>query len=146
MKRGWNQRPGEDGSALLETSLSAVMLVLLVLAIFEFGMVFAAYASVINASRVAASYASMHPDPTDEEYERYAELARHELRAARLAMDEIEVGEPQTPEGTEPGSPLSVTVTYRLTTFSSTMSFPMFGRLGLPDHYNIRWTAVVPIR
>jgi len=137
---------GERASSLVEMAFASVFLLLLVVAAYEFGMVFSSYAATINASRVGASYASMHPDPGDDEYTRYADLARHEMRAAHLDMSRVEVSAPQTPEGSGPGAPIAVTVTYRLQTFTSGMSLPVFGRLGLPSCYTVSWTAVVPIR
>ena len=131
---------------MLEAAFASVFLVVLFLAVFEFGMVFSSYIAVINASRAAASYASMHPDPGDPEYERYVDIARHELRAARLDMSQVEVLPLEMPEGASPGRPLKVTVRYHLTTFTSTMSFPILGRMGLPSSYTISWTTTVPIR
>lgn len=136
----------EKGSALVETSLSAIMLTLLVVVIFEFGMVFTAYSAVLNASRAGATYASMHPKPTDPEYGRYEDIARNEMRAAHLNMENVSVLLPDTPEGTSAGSPIGVTVIYRLHTFTSGISMPVFGRLGMPQYYTLAWTTVAPIR
>lgn len=140
----WN--PEERGSALVEASFAAVFLTALVIAVFEFGMVFSSYVAVVNASRAGATYASMYPDPNDALYGRYADVARHEARAGRLAMESLEVLPPQTPDGIDAGDPVSVTVVYRLRTFSSGLSLPILGRLGLPDTYTIRWTTTAPIR
>ena len=136
----------ERGSALVEVAFGSLFLLGLIIALFEMGMVFSAYVAVINASRAGATYASMHPDPLDPEYGRYAEIARHELRAARLDMSKVQVLPPETPEGTEPGRPIRVTVIYRLSTFTSTLSLPVFGRFGLPSEYTLAWTTTVPIR
>jgi len=102
--------------------------------------------AVINASRAGATFASMHADPADPEYGRYVEIARNESRAGRLRMEALEVLPPETPEGLDVGDPIRVTVVYRLRTFSSGISLPIFGRLGLPDTYTIRWTTTAPIR
>ncbi|MGQ9553409.1 MAG: TadE family protein [Anaerolineae bacterium] len=131
---------------MVELSFSSILLCLLVLAAFELGMVFSSYAAVINASRAAATYASMHPSPLDDEYGRYADVARNELRAAHLDMSQVQVLLPNTPEGTQPGRPLSVTVRYTLRTFTSSIGLPVFGRLGMPSYYVISWTTTVPIR
>ena len=109
-------------------------------------MVFSAYSVVLNASRAGATYASMHPDPDDPEYTRYADIVRNEMRAAHLNMENIEVLAPETPEGLGVGSPLGVTVMYRLNTFTSGISLPIFGRFGLPRHYTVAGKTVVPIR
>ena len=140
-------RIGDDrGSALVEASFAAVFLIALVVAVFEFGMVFSSYVAVINSSRAGASYASMYPDPASSEYDRYADIARNEARAGRLTMERLEVLPPETPEGTDAGDPVRVTVVYRLRTFSSSISLPIFGRMGLPDTYTIRWATTAPIR
>ena len=136
----------EQGSALVEASFAAVFLIALVVAVFEFGMVFSSYVAVINASRAGASYASMYPNPASAEYSRYADIARNEARAARLNMETLDVLAPVTPEGTDAGDPIRVTVEYRLRTFSSSISLPIFGRMGLPDTYTIRWATTAPIR
>ena len=44
------------------------------------------------------------------------------------------------------GSPITVTVHYTITTLTSGMSFPFFGRLGLPNSYHIRYEFAMPIR
>lgn len=142
----YTERCDERGSALVEASFAAIFLTMLVIATFEFGMVFSSYVAVINASRAGATYASMHADPADAEYDRYADMARNESRAGRLLMETLEVLPPETPEGLAAGSPVRVTVVYRLRTFSSGISLPIFGRLGLPDTYTIRWTTTAAIR
>jgi len=141
-KKGSNER----GSALVETALVSIFLLSLIMVVFELGTVFSSYVAVVNAAKAAASYASMHANPEDAEHERYIDIARHELRAAGLDMEQVEVLPLETPEGTEPGKPVSVTVVYHLTTFTSTMSLPLFGRMGLPSSYALRWTATMPIR
>lgn len=136
----------QEGSAVVETSFAALVLILLLIAIFEFGMVFSTYAATLNASRAGATYASMHPDPSDPAYMRYADIVRNEMRAAHLNMNNVEVLTPETPEGLGAGHPLGVTVMYRLQTFSSGISLPVFGRFGLPRHYIVTGKTVVPIR
>jgi hypothetical protein len=44
------------------------------------------------------------------------------------------------------GSSISVTVHYTITTLTSGMSMPFFGRLGLPNSYHIYYTYSMPIR
>ena len=44
------------------------------------------------------------------------------------------------------GSPISVTVHYTISTMTSGMSLPFFGRLGLPNAYHVQYTYSVPIR
>ena len=44
------------------------------------------------------------------------------------------------------GSPISITVHYTIASMTSGMSFPLFGRLGLPDKYHIQYEFAMPIR
>jgi Flp pilus assembly protein TadG len=136
----------ERGTSLAETAFASVFLILLVVAVYEFGIIFATYTATINASRVGATFASMHSNPTDELYARYADLARHEMRAAHLDMTRVVVAPPAIPDGDDPGDPIGVTVSYQLQTFTSGMSLPLFGRMGLAPFYLISWTTWVPIR
>jgi Flp pilus assembly protein TadG len=140
------QQEGETGSSMVETAFSSIVMLLLVLVVFEFGMVFSSYIAVMNAARAGASYASIHASPSDPENGRYVAVARDEARAAHLDMAQLTVGPAQTPEGNEPGKPIQVTVSYRLSTFSSGISLPIFGRFGLPRYYTVAWTATAPIR
>lgn len=55
------------------------------------------------------------------------------------------VERPRAPN-TNVGNAITVTVHYTLTTFSSSMSFPIFGRLGLPTSYHIQYDFAMPIR
>jgi Flp pilus assembly protein TadG len=135
----------EDGSSVVEVSFASIFLFLLMLAAFELGTAFSAYIAVINASRAGASYASMHPSPSDAEYMRYADVAKKELDAAGLTS-QVLVGLPITPEGILPERPVSVTVNYTWQPFSSGIALPVLGRLGLPSHYHVSWTTTMAIR
>ena len=145
----WGNGAGQDRIGVTRSALwkpASPSSFALVVVVFEFGMVFSSYVAVINASRAGASYASMYPNPASAEYGRYADIARNEARAGRLRMETLDVLAPVTPEGMDAGDPISVTVVYRLQTFSSGISLPIFGRLGLPSTYTIRWTTTAPIR
>jgi TadE-like protein len=68
------------------------------------------------------------------------------LRAQQLIdQGTFYIERPDAPS-TSVGSAISVTVHYTLTTFSSGMSFPFFGRLGLPNSYHIHYDFSMPIR
>jgi hypothetical protein len=47
--------------------------------------------------------------------------------------------------GTAIGCPVTVTVSYRIHTFTSDISMPYFGRFGLPNYYQITYTVGMPI-
>ncbi len=45
-----------------------------------------------------------------------------------------------------PNCPITVTAHYRMHTLTSDMSFPVFGRLGLPNYYQLNYTMGMGIR
>ncbi len=67
-----------------------------------------------------------------------------------LQVDRPVIGPPAAsvdcPIGNEVGCPITVTVHYRIHTFTSGISLPYLGRLGLPDYYPINYSMAIPIR
>jgi len=53
------------GQSLLEISVAVPFLLLIVFALVEFGIIFASYLSLVNATREGAVFASMYPDLAD---------------------------------------------------------------------------------
>ena len=45
-----------------------------------------------------------------------------------------------------PGCMITITVNYQLQTLTSGISFPAFGRFGLPSTYRINYSMVIPVR
>ena len=57
--------------------------------------------------------------------------------------------DPNRPSYVDPfgaGCPITVTVHYKLHTFTSDMSLPGFGRFGLPNYYQLDYTLTMPNR
>jgi len=50
------------------------------------------------------------------------------------------------PTGLEIGCPITTTVHYRIYTFTSTISFPYYGRFGLPNYYQLDYSVAMPIQ
>lgn len=152
----WLKRD-ERGQSLVEVAAVSVFLILLSLMIFETGVMFASYVALLNASREGAVYASSHPElvstaktPDDSaEYLIYTEsIVKAETRLGNLVdPTKLTVYRPVLVDGTSGfGDPIKVQVDYRLTTFTSTMHFPFFGRFGLPNYWPMSVSTTMPIR
>jgi Flp pilus assembly protein TadG len=55
-------RRSEGGQALVEFAISAVLLVLIFLGVFDLGRVFNSFIVITNAAREGAHYGALHPD------------------------------------------------------------------------------------
>jgi hypothetical protein len=143
-------RKKEEGQGLLEAAVAFLFLLLILIIMFEASVLFASYIALLNTSVQGAIYAAGYPamqsDPADEHYVQYESIIRAEALAGKLSWEDVTVLPPQLPANVQPGEPITVTVRYELTTFSSQVVFPMFGRLGLPDRYTISAHTAVPIR
>ncbi|MEO8028277.1 MAG: TadE family protein [Bryobacteraceae bacterium] len=116
------RRAGERGSSLIEFSLVAVQLVLVVFAIFEFGRMVLVSTTVANSARTAVRYAIVHggtrsgtgvdgPSGPGNTTQVVANITRYAttglLDGSRLVTNVT------YPDGTNtPGSRVVVTVTY----------------------------------
>lgn len=143
-------RKKEEGQGLLEAAVAFLFLLLILIIMFEASVLFASYIALLNTSVQGAIYAAGYPNmqsnPADEHYVQYESIIRAEALAGKLSWEDVTVLPPQLPANVQPGEPITVTVRYELTTFSSQVVFPMFGRLGLPDRYTISAHTAVPIR
>lgn len=143
-------REKEEGQGLLEAAVAFLFLLLILIIMFEASVLFASYIALLNTSVQGAIYAAGYPDmqsdPADEHYLQYESIIRAEALAGKLSWEDVTVLPPQLPANVQPGEPITVTIRYELTTFSSQIVFPMFGRLGLPDRYTISAHTAVPIR
>ncbi len=141
---------GEEGQGLVEAAVAFLFLLLILLVMYESAMLFTTYIALLNTSVQGAIYAAGHPnmedDPPDENYQRYESMMQAEALAGGLVWTDLKINPPQLPAHVAPGEPLTVTVDYTMTTFSSEVIFPMFGRLGLPDRYMVSARTAVPIR
>lgn len=142
------------GQSIVEMAMLAPFLVILLLAIFEMSQVFTTYIALVNAAREGGVYASLYPELSDatrtpansELYRNYVERVKGEAVAAGLSMNELIIERPVARTPIIATQPITVTIHYRLSTFSSTASVPIFGRMGLPEYYMISYATVFPIR
>ena len=68
------------------------------------------------------------------------------LQAQQLIRTGIFRIERPIESGANVGDSITVTVHYTITSLSSGMSFPIFGRMGLPNSYHIHYDFAMPIR
>ncbi len=141
----------EGGQSFVEVSVVSVLLILIVVVVFESGLVFSSYIVLLNASREGAVYASSHPnlvtiDTSDEVYQKYEGVIKAEARL-RVFTTNLTVNRPVLVNGTSSfGDPIKVQVDYRCYTFTSGLSLPFFGRFGLPPYWPISAYTIMPIR
>lgn len=163
------ERNAEEGQSLVEFAVGLPFVLLVIIVLVEMGLVFVTYISMINAAREGAIFASMHPElinsandndilspGTTTIWQEYQDRVRNEvyvvttqqLRSSRLlTQDDIDVARPFVDGGASAaGDPITVTVTYSLTTFTSGISLPFFDRFGLPNQYRLVYSFGMPIR
>jgi hypothetical protein len=141
---------GEEGQGLVEAMAAFLFLLLILMVMFEAALLFTSYITLLNTSVQGAIYAAGHPamenDPPDASYEQYVSIIQAEAVAGGLSWTDITVHPPELPANVASGQPITVTVSYTLTTFVSETVFPMFGRLGLPTRYIVSARTAAPIR
>lgn len=173
----------EKGQAVVEFAYTFPFLVILFLVVFEMGILFATYLSMVNAAREGAMFASLNPNLVDttcgtngwpdckgtideqpygavtntltiwKEYENRIRndsevLVNNPLIVAGLQGSGnvgIKIDRPIAPV-LAVGNYVTVTVTYTLTTFTSSVQMPFFGRMGLPSYYSLHYAVGIPIR
>lgn len=154
----------QDGQSLIEVAIIIPFLAILLLGLIEMSYAFTTYIALINATRVGASYASLYPeissnlcanpmtDSTDSKCITYSERVKDEILAIGLNPDDtlLTIDRPtyNSPSGNTiyANCPITSTLTYKLYTFTSGMSIPLFGRMGLPNYYTIKYSTGMPIR
>lgn len=153
MFRTLNLSRDEKGQSIVEVSVGLIFLLLIIIIVFEAGIMFSTYIALLNAARDGAVYASSHSqlDPNDpeqkESYDRYEGTIRAEAFNGGLTdPTRLTILPPEMPDGSDPGEPIVVRVTYRVETFTSSISLPFFGRMGLPYYWPVTATAIMPIR
>lgn len=158
----------EEGQNLVEMAIVTPFMLILLLAIVEMGQVFYAYIAMVNAARDGSIYASLNPglsaacpDPLPQvgtsnygamtaECKTFADRVGADTVAALLDSRMLTIARPISttvyPPAALPYQNITVTVSYQLSTFSSGMEMPFFGRLGLPATYNLSHSMGMPIR
>jgi Flp pilus assembly protein TadG len=120
------QRHGDRGQAVVELALTIPVVVLLLLAVIQLGLVVRDQILVVHAAREAARVGAVDPS---EDAPRRAAIRSSDLTESRISVDSGARG--------GPGSTLRVTVHY-----SSPTEVPLVGAF-LPD---VRLRAVAAIR
>lgn len=167
-----SQHTAEDGQSIVELAIGIPFVLLIIIAIIEMGLIFATYVSMINATREGAIFASMHPELLTATHDdcslgantgtlwcQYQARVKNEvfvataeqLRANQLLTYDTDtavvVDAPTVTGGASgPGDPITVHVSANLSTFSSNVSLPFFGRFGLPNTYTLSYSFQMPIR
>lgn len=151
----------EQGQSLVEVAVIFPFLLLLLLGAVEIAQAFNAYIALINAAREGATWATLYPETVDctaaqmdaddgSEFGgrcfEYSERVKAEALANNLDLRELMILKPSASKPFYANCPITTTVAYSLTTFSSTMSMPLLGRMGLPNKYVIRYSLGMPIR
>ncbi len=162
MSKSKHRADNERGQSLAEMAVMTPFLLILIIAAFEFTQAFVAYIGLINAAREGAIYAALHPELSDYTdlsncsgdqtlCDNYVNRVKDEAVAVGLDVNpNLTVDPPVRKDSTQSSKglncPITTTVTYNLTTFSSNISLPLVGRFGLPNAYTIRYSVQMPIR
>jgi hypothetical protein len=153
--RGPFQSRGEEGQSLLEMAAGLVFLLGIVLILFESGMLFYTYISLLNATREGAAYAAKHPElagglpSNDPVWVEYLSRTTEEVNAAGLETGNGELIQSAPvvgPCGTDRLCPITVTLHYSLTNPTQGLILPMVGRMGLFRNVWISARTDMPIR
>jgi hypothetical protein len=147
---------GLAGQSIVEMAILVPFLLILALALSEMAQVFSIYIALVNTARSGANFAALHPSlavahASDPSYSNYLDRLYSDMWSAHLDTnhDKFSGWSPSAypvASSFRLNDPITVTLSYTLTTFSSSMSVPYLGRMGLPDHYNITYSYVMPIR
>lgn len=138
----------EEGQSMLEMTVGAIFLLIIVLILFEMAMLFYSYIAVLNASREGAVYASAHADMNATQYQSYQQVTTAEAQAAGLNTDPAHfvVDAPETPDGKAPLQPIIVRVHYQLINPTQGILLPVMGRMGLFQTVWMTGETKMPIR
>ena len=164
-----SKHSSEEGQSLAEMAIGLPFVMLVIIGVIEMGLIFATFISMINATREGAIFASMHPalvnsandtqtvsPGTTTIWQEYQDRVRNEVYVPvtqrlvsneLLTQDDITVARPVLVNGTaNAGDPIRVTVTFDVSTFTSNISLPYYGRFGLPNRYRLQYSFDMPIR
>lgn len=125
--------------------LATIFILLLILAIFEMGQVFTSYLVITSSVREGAIYASKFNDAGDVDMAEYRARIRRGLDKRGVDSSQLTIHDPQFDTPTSDN--ITVKVDYKLSTlFSSSISLPYFGRMGLPSTYAMSYDMIVQER
>jgi hypothetical protein len=141
---------GEEGQGLLEAAVAFIFLLLILLVMFESAVLFTSWVALLNTSVQGAIYAAGHPNmednPPDTAYQQYESIMQAEALAGGLSWTQVTIHPPELPAHVSAGEPITVTVSYTMTTFASEIMLPLFGRFGMPTEYVVSARTAAPIR
>jgi len=180
------QDAGHRGQSMVEMAMTLPLLIMVMIAFIEMGILFASYIALVNAAREGAFFASTCPDLVDSSkdsstnctndpgttnIERYRtrvdgdiiEAIANQLFDTAIQLQDSGCNDSTPNNGVDKykdclkldrpisgpslvGTNITVTVHYRVHTFTSDMSLPSVGRFGLPNYYLIEYSMGVPIR
>ncbi|RME13793.1 MAG: pilus assembly protein [Ardenticatenia bacterium] len=151
----------ERGQSLVETSLTLIFLLVMLLAAFEMARVFTTYLTLVSSTRHGALYLvdkqsmlnevgrshCQDPELNQSETPTLYEFCRRIIESAQtkgLDPARLVISDPVYTDIGNGRYEIFVSVTYALDDlFTSTMSFPIIGRMGLPSSYQIRYNMTV---
>ena len=151
------------GQNTVEMAVVLPFVLFLIIALFEMGQVFFGYIALVNAARDGSIFASLNPDLStvcpnpipqvgssgflgmDQMCKDYVDHVSADVIAATLDSRSLTLGRPSAPSITI-NQPITVTLTYKLKTFTTSMSMPLFDRMGLPNEYTLNYSMAMPIR
>jgi Flp pilus assembly protein TadG len=119
-----HQRPGERGSSLVEFSLVAFLLVMLLIGVVELCRMVLVYTTVANAARAGTRYAIVHGSDNTATAAQVRTVVQNFLSAAPVNLANATIPDPVY-SCADPGCTVEVTVTYQYDPF--TTYFPIAG-------------------
>lgn len=164
---------GEEGQSIAEMAITFPFLLLLLIAVIELAQAFTVYVVLVSAARAGAVWASTHPELSTEpnmitnesgwvgatcsaaNYDncaKYSDRVKAEMTGFDAFGLEVEAMvywlSPTVTSSNHMGNncPITSTVSYDLTTFTSSMSLPLVERFGLPSSYHLQYSVSMPIR
>lgn len=151
----------ERGQSLVEMSLTLIFLLIMLIAVFEMARVFTTYLALVSSTRHGALYLvdkpamlneigqsnCQDPDLSQSKTPTLYEFCRRIIESAQtkgLDPERLVISDPVYTPMNNGRYEVFVGVTYLLDDlFTSTVNFPIVGRLGLPSQYQIRYDMTV---
>jgi hypothetical protein len=152
------------GQNTVEMAVVVPFVLILLIALFEMGQVFFAYIALVNATRDGTIYATQNPDlatlcpnpipqvgsagflAMDQKCKNFAERLTADPIAATLDSRSMTIARPSLAANPITGGQVvNVTIRYKLQTFTTSMSMPIFDRMGLPNEYTLSYSLQMEV-
>lgn len=115
-KNSFNPRSASNAQALVELALTLPALVAMAAALFQLGILFVVYLSMVHASRDVGRWLAVHPDTTDTQFQAYVSADMPStISGANLTAEALPACPSLTAghcNGRSAGSPLHIRMTY----------------------------------